>query len=105
MALYGFAENKVVLMDGSRLAGDITTYRLIVDEGTNFEGRCKMIDVPPKTIKEEMENLERPIPSKTKTSSQFLKKTGNQKVSSIKNNNLGIATATLVVAGIFWYII
>ena len=44
-----FAENKVTLADGSRLAGDISTYSLIVDEGSNFEGRCKMIDVPPKS--------------------------------------------------------
>ena len=68
-----FAENKVSLIDGSRLTGDISTYRLIVDEGSNFEGRCKMIDIPPKTIKEEIESLEPPLPSKTKISSQLLK--------------------------------
>ena len=100
-----FAENKVALVDGSRLLGDISTYRLKVDEGSNFEGRCKMIDVPPKTIKEEMETLERPLPSKTKTSSQILKNTAEQKGNGIQKNNIGIATAFLGVAGIIWYII
>ena len=61
-----FAENKVALVDGSRLLGDISTYRLKVDEGSNFEGRCKMIDVPPKTIKEEIKDLQPPIPSPKK---------------------------------------
>ena len=41
-----FAENKVVLMEGSKVTGDISTYQLVVDEGSNFEGYCKMIDAP-----------------------------------------------------------
>ena len=27
--------------------GDISTFHLVIDEGSNFEGRCKMIDGPP----------------------------------------------------------
>ena len=57
-----FAENKVSLMNGSRLTGDLSTYHLVVEENSNFEGRCKMIDEPPKSVKEEMKTLERPTP-------------------------------------------
>ena len=60
------AENKIALMNDSRLVGDVSTYNLIVEEGANFEGRCKMIDAPPKTINEEMERVERPLPGPTK---------------------------------------
>ena len=69
-----YAENKVSLIDGSRLTGDISTYRLTVDEGASFEGRCKMIDVPPKAINEEIKKLERPLPSKAKNTKKFFKK-------------------------------
>lgn len=41
------AENKITLMDKSHLFGDISTFHLVVDEGSNFEGWCKMIDAPP----------------------------------------------------------
>jgi len=41
------AENKLELAAGSRLVGDISTFHLVIDEGSNFEGRCKMIDAPP----------------------------------------------------------
>ena len=94
-----FAENKVALIDGSRLLGDISTYRLKVDEGSNFEGRCKMIDVPPKTIKEEIEDLQPPILSQKKKLSQILKTSTDQKV--------GILSSIVIslVAGIIWYII
>ena len=47
------AENRLALADDSRLIGDITTYHLIIDEGASFEGRCKMLDMPLKTINEE----------------------------------------------------
>ncbi len=36
------AENKVNLKEESEITGDITTHQLIVDEGSNFEGRCTM---------------------------------------------------------------
>lgn len=100
-----FAENKVALMDDSRLTGDIATYRLVVDEGSNFEGRCKMIDIPPSTIKEELETLERPLPSKAKKTSQILKTNTDEKNSGIQHNNVGIIAVVLVVAGIILYII
>ena len=41
-----YADNKVALMQNSQLDGDIKAYQLIVDEGSNFEGRCKMVDAP-----------------------------------------------------------
>ena len=41
-----FANNKVSLVKGSKLIGDIAAYQLVVDEGSNFEGRCKMTDAP-----------------------------------------------------------
>ena len=100
-----YAENKVALIEDSRLTGDIATYRLVVDEGSNFEGRCKMIEVAPSTIKEELETLERPLPSKAKKTSQILKTTIDEKNSGIQNNNIGIFAAILIIAGIIWYII
>jgi cytoskeletal protein CcmA (bactofilin family) len=36
------AENKVELQSGSHLEGDITTKRLVIDEGVFFEGKCSM---------------------------------------------------------------
>ena len=63
-----FAESKVSLMNGSRLTGDLSTYHLVVEERSNFEGRCKMIDEPPKSVKEEMKTLERPVPKTAKIS-------------------------------------
>ena len=94
-----FAENKVVLVDGSRLLGDISTYRLKIDEGSNFEGRCKMIDVPPKTIKEEIEDLQPPVPYQKNKLSQILKTTTDKNVSIVST------TVISLVAGIIWYII
>ena len=41
------ADNKLELAAGSRLVGDISTFHLVIGEGSNFEGRCKMIDGPP----------------------------------------------------------
>ena len=41
-----FSQNKTILAQGGRLTGDITTYQLIIDEGSDFGGRCKMIDAP-----------------------------------------------------------
>jgi len=36
------AKEKIELQAGSRLEGDITTTRLVIDEGVFFEGSCKM---------------------------------------------------------------
>ena len=41
-----FSENKTSLLKGGVLTGDISTYQLVVDEGSDFGGRCKMIDAP-----------------------------------------------------------
>ena len=61
-----FAENRVSLMNGSRLTGDLSTYHFVVEERSNFEGRCKMIDEPPKSVQEEIKTLERPVPKSVK---------------------------------------
>ena len=42
-----YSENKTRLLLGSNLKGNISTYQLVIDEGADFEGRCKMIDAPP----------------------------------------------------------
>jgi|FLOH01.1.fsa_nt_gi tetratricopeptide (TPR) repeat protein/cytoskeletal protein CcmA (bactofilin family) len=98
-----FAENKVALMNDSRLTGDISTYHLVVDEGSNFEGRCKMVDEAPKTVKEEMETLERPVPKTAKVS----KASNDPKASDKKSffplkKAAGIAAVILVIAGVTW---
>tara|TARA_B100001123_G_scaffold366605_1_gene426326 strand:- start:154 stop:639 length:486 start_codon:yes stop_codon:yes gene_type:complete len=95
-----YAENKVCLIDGSRLTGDIATYRLTIDEGSSFDGRCKMIDVPPKKINEEIKNLERPLPSKTKNKSKFFKTGLIQGVWNYSIVKMGIFTVILVIVGI-----
>jgi len=41
-----FSENKTSLLKGGVLTGDISTYQLVVDEGADFGGRCKMINAP-----------------------------------------------------------
>ncbi len=100
-----FADNKVALMNDSRLTGDISTYHLIIDEGSNFEGRCKMIDEAPKTVKEEMEALERPVPKTAKVS----KSSSAPKSSASASKSFfplkkaaGIAAVVLVIAGVTW---
>ncbi|CAI2718150.1 bactofilin family protein [Nitrospina watsonii] len=40
------AGNKVVLVEKSHLTGDITAFQLVVEEGSNFDGRCKMLSKP-----------------------------------------------------------
>jgi len=68
------AENKVSLANESSLVGDITTYHLVIDEGSNFEGSCKMVETLPATkenISEaELEVLAEKEAKKTAHSSQ-----------------------------------
>lgn len=99
-----FAENKVALMSDSRLTGDISTYHLIIDEGSNFEGRCKMLDEAPKTVKEEMESLERPVPKTAKASkaSKDPKASGREPFFPWKKA-AGVAAIVLVIAGVTWF--
>lgn len=101
-----FAENKVALMNDSRLTGDIYTYHLIIDEGSNFEGRCKMIDEAPKTVKEEMKTLERPVPKTakvTKTSSKQKPPATDSKPFFPLKKVAGIVIVVLMVAGVTWF--
>ena len=100
-----FAENKVALMHDSRLTGDISTFHLIIDEGSNFEGRCKMIEEAPKSVREEMETLERPVPKTAKVS-----KASNDPKSSTSGDKsffplkkaAGVAFVVLVITGVAW---
>jgi len=41
------ATNKIELQSGSHIEGDITTHRLVIDEGVFFEGSCKMGELRP----------------------------------------------------------
>jgi tetratricopeptide (TPR) repeat protein/cytoskeletal protein CcmA (bactofilin family) len=41
-----FSKNKTILLNGGDLTGDISTYQLVVDEGADFGGHCKMMDAP-----------------------------------------------------------
>lgn len=41
------ASNKIELQSGSHIEGDITTHRLVIDEGVFFEGSCKMGEIRP----------------------------------------------------------
>ena len=98
-----FSENKTRLMLGSNLKGNISTYQLVIDEGADFEGRCKMIDAPPVAM-----------PSKNKI--LLNKSKGNKILSSIPSNDkiknsitqklaplkaFGFALVALLVVGIF----
>ena len=40
------AGNKVSLMKDSHLKGDIVAFQLVIEEGSNFDGSCKMLDKP-----------------------------------------------------------
>jgi len=59
-----------------------------------------MIDVPPKKINEEIKNLERPLPSKTKNKSKFFKTGLIQGILNYSIVKIGIFTVILVVVGI-----
>jgi len=57
------ADNKVILKEESTVVGDITTHQLIVEEGSNFEGQCKMVKGKPQVRPESA-----PIPQEKKKS-------------------------------------
>ena len=98
-----FAESKVALMSDSRLVGDITTYHLIIDEGSNFEGRCKMVGELPKTVHEEMETLERPVPKTVKVSTGPGVSSAESKDFFQWKKAAGIAAVVLAIAGVTWF--
>jgi tetratricopeptide (TPR) repeat protein len=98
-----FAESKVGLMNDSRLVGDISTYHLIIDEGSNFEGRCKMIDEAPKSVKEEMETLERPVPNKATVPNSPGKEASAKTDNSQFKRAVAIAAIVLAIAGVTWF--
>ena len=98
-----FAESKVALMSDSRLVGDITTYHLIIDEGSNFEGRCKMVGELPKTVHEEMETLERPVPKTVKVSIGPGVSSAESKDFFQWKKATGIAAVVLAIAGVTWF--
>ncbi len=38
------AEERIVLMSGARVRGDLTSHAVMIDEGVRFSGRCTMLD-------------------------------------------------------------
>ena len=62
-----YAENKVALANDSSLIGDISTFHLVIDEGSSFEGACKMIDGPPKILQEKIVTSESESPEPQKS--------------------------------------
>ncbi len=54
------AGNKVVLVEKSHLTGDISAFQLVVEEGSVFDGRCKMLSKP--TYQPKPETPEPPLP-------------------------------------------
>ena len=94
-----FTENKVALLKDSKLTGDISTYHLVIDEGSNFEGRCKMIDAPPEVKAEE------PAKSSKKSSAKPKIQTGTTDQSQSSGSWLKkismFGVAGLVLTGIF----
>lgn len=41
------AEERVLLMSGARVKGDLTASAIMIDEGVRFSGRCTMLDEHP----------------------------------------------------------
>ena len=75
-----YSENKTRLMMGSNLKGNISTYQLVIDEGADFEGRCKMLDAPPVAIASKKQDvLKNPKPSKILDSISSPNRTKNLK--------------------------
>ncbi|MEO6463632.1 MAG: hypothetical protein ABIP29_11210, partial [Candidatus Eisenbacteria bacterium] len=38
------AEERILLMSGARVKGDLTASAIMIDEGVRFSGRCTMLD-------------------------------------------------------------
>lgn len=38
------AEERVLLLSGARVHGDLTSHAIVIDEGVRFTGRCTMLD-------------------------------------------------------------
>ena len=103
------AKNKVVLMNESCLTGDISAYHLIIGEGSNFNGNCKMIDGPiaraPKSMEEDLDTLEHPLAAANKETNTLKPYQSSSAPIGYKlsRKNMGIATAILFVAWGIWY--
>jgi len=98
-----YSENKTRLMLGSHLNGNISTYQLVIDEGADFDGRCKMIDGPPVAMPSKNKNLPnkpklREIPSSI-SSPDKNKNSKSKKLVSFKS--FGLVLFGLSVVGIF----
>lgn len=57
------ASNKIELQSGSHIEGDITTHRLVIDEGVFFEGSCKMGEIRTGTSSSHSESTSSSKPS------------------------------------------
>jgi cytoskeletal protein CcmA (bactofilin family) len=99
-----YSENKTRLMLGSNLKGNISTYQLVIDEGADFEGRCKMIDAPPVATVSKNKNLsKKPDLIKISTSiSSSLDITENlKKKKLVFLKSFGFVLVGLLVVGVF----
>jgi cytoskeletal protein CcmA (bactofilin family) len=38
------AEERIALLSGARVRGDLTSHAVIIEEGVRFSGRCTMLD-------------------------------------------------------------
>lgn len=41
------AEERIELLSGARVRGDLTSHAIVIDEGVRFSGRCTMLDESP----------------------------------------------------------
>ena len=102
------AKNKVVLLNESRLIGDISAYHLIIGEGSNFNGNCQMIDGPiaraPKSMEEDLDTLEHPLAVSNKEAETLKPYQTNSNPIGYKlsKKNMGIAAAVLFFAWGIW---
>ena len=102
------AKNKVVLLNESRLIGDISAYHLIIGEGSNFNGNCQMIDGPiaraPKSMEEDLDTLEHPLAVANKETETLKPYQTNSNPIGYKlsKKNMGIAAAVLFFAWGIW---
>jgi cytoskeletal protein CcmA (bactofilin family) len=97
-----YADNKVALMQSSQLTGDIKAYQLIVDEGSNFEGRCKMMDAP--AVKNPQKSIKTTKQSifKTNKQNQVIPKASTSRYSIKKVSIFGFAFILLLLGvGLF----
>lgn len=96
-----YAKNKVSLADQSSLIGDISTYHLVIDEGSNFEGSCKMIDGPPNRKKEPEQSVKKSAPP-SKSVEKKASKPSSKPVTRF-SGKLSISAAIIILLAVGWF--